>query len=352
MRRAGAPLSSSAGPATTTTFRGYRGTTGEFRCLGDCSFSCYHLAMPQLFLLPEFMKVRFRAFNLTLPPQQVVAGCLAGASSSLSIVTKGGKAFVAAPSTAGAKGASAGSVSSSTWPVVGNPKPVPPALFRANSKAVADCDYQRVMSDDLSVCFEAICLSLQHVFEKWRPQAYFTGIVINGSTATGGRIEGPSLDSFAGAVPGLPALSQWGKTLLDGVVAGFASAWSDYARTVYVPGLPWYPAFAVWTAGASTPPMPNVPCPFIGLGSQDALISSNGLDMTMRAKGAMNTPYQVEVYTAVADVLGSALQIWRASQIVQNVMGMGQVPTWNPPYVCAGPVVGGTVLPNPGCLSS
>lgn len=244
-----------------------------------------------------------------------------------------------------------GSATSSRRPVAGDPQPVPPALFRANSSAVADCDYQRVMSDDLSVCFEAICITLKHVFEQWRPQAFFTGIVINGSLATGGRIEGPALDSFAGAVPGLPALSQWGKTLLDGAVAGFASAWGDYARTVFVPGLPWYPLFSAFS-GPAAPPTPNVPCPFIALGSQDALISSNSLAMTMRAKGAMNTPYQVEVYTAVADVLGSALLTWRGSQMVRNVIGMGSIPTFAPPYVPVGPVVGGNVLPNPGCLSS
>jgi hypothetical protein len=307
--------------------------------------------MPQLFILPELMKVRFRAFHLTLPPPQPAAGRLAGGSSSLSIVTKGGQSFVAVPasSTAGAKGTSVGSATSR--PVAGNPQPVPPALFHANSNAVADCDYQRVMSDDLSVCFEAICIALKHVFEKWRPLAFFTGIVINGPVATGGQLAGPALDSFAGAVPGVPALSQWGKTLLDGAVAGFASAWGDYARTVFVPGLPWYPPFSAFP-GPVAPPTPNVPCPFIALGSQDALISSNSLAMTMRARGAMNTPYQAEVCTAVADVLANALQIWRGSQTVQNVIGMGAIPTFAPPYVPVGPVVGGNVLPNPGCLSS
>jgi hypothetical protein len=42
--------------------------------------------------------------------------------------------------------------------------------------------------------------------------------------------------------------------------------------------------------------------------------------------------------------------LWKASTQIMNVMGTGPVPTFAPPFVPVGPVVGGFLVPKPGVL--
>jgi hypothetical protein len=44
--------------------------------------------------------------------------------------------------------------------------------------------------------------------------------------------------------------------------------------------------------------------------------------------------------------------IWIASQMVMLVMGKGPIPTFAPPFVPVGPVVGGDNIATPGHLMS
>ena len=41
-------------------------------------------------------------------------------------------------------------------------------------------------------------------------------------------------------------------------------------------------------------------------------------------------------------------KIWQVSTMVTQVTGTGPVPTFAPPYVPGGPVVGGTAIMSPG----
>jgi hypothetical protein len=42
------------------------------------------------------------------------------------------------------------------------------------------------------------------------------------------------------------------------------------------------------------------------------------------------------------------VQVWLVSTMVTNVMGQGPIPTFAPPYVPVGPVVGGIGVQLPG----
>ena len=50
---------------------------------------------------------------------------------------------------------------------------------------------------------------------------------------------------------------------------------------------------------------------------------------------------------AIADAFEKSFNLWKVSTMVTNVMGTGPIPTFAPPYVPVGPVVGGfgTMLP-------
>jgi hypothetical protein len=309
--------------------------------------------MPQLVLVPELMKMRFRAFNITLPSPEPSTGRRPGSSSSLSVIQKGGRSIVEVPGlfAGSTKGTSDSTSSGAARPATGVPLPFPPALFRARSNEASDCDYQRAMNDETGKVFETICEALRYSFDIWRSQAYFVGVTINASQAIGGRVEGPSLDTFADAVPGVQALSGWGQELHRGIIGGFSAAWKDYHLSLSVPGLAWYPAFAAFP-GAMASPMPNAPTPVFQLTQSSGLLAADSLRNAMRSKARMNTPYQNEVFSAVADELASALTIWRSCQLVTQVVGWGPIPSFSPPMTLVGPVVGGTVNPTPGCFKN
>ena len=58
-----------------------------------------------------------------------------------------------------------------------------------------------------------------------------------------------------------------------------------------------------------------------------------------------------DLFDAIAKAFSNVFQIFKVSTIVQNVLGMGPIPTFAPPFVPVGPVVMGTVIPTPGVLT-
>jgi len=70
--------------------------------------------------------------------------------------------------------------------------------------------------------------------------------------------------------------------------------------------------------------------------------------MSFALQGSMD--YHAEFFDSVATGLQLPLTMWKASQIVSMVMGTGPVPTFAPPYVPVGAVVGGSILPGPHLL--
>jgi hypothetical protein len=56
------------------------------------------------------------------------------------------------------------------------------------------------------------------------------------------------------------------------------------------------------------------------------------------------------LHDAIATTLSIAFLMWLPQQQVMMVMGKGPIPTFAPPFVPVGPVVGGDILPLPGHL--
>jgi len=61
----------------------------------------------------------------------------------------------------------------------------------------------------------------------------------------------------------------------------------------------------------------------------------------------MAGPGNESLCEAIGDAFEKSVNLWKVSTMVTNVMGTGPVPTFAPPYVPTGPVVGGigTMLP-------
>jgi hypothetical protein len=144
----------------------------------------------------------------------------------------------------------------------------------------------------------------------------------------------------------------------DAVAKGVSKCFKDWQDKVIVPGLPWYPAFAAFP-GPMAPPMPNVPTPLIACPS--AMMSAM-TPMTLKSEmdsaldGGMKEKDPTKQFEALHDAIGTvvaaAFLIWLPMQQVMLVMGKGPVPSFAPPYVPVGPVVGGDNSAAPGHLAS
>lgn len=249
------------------------------------------------------------------------------------------------PASAGLSMATSGGAS--TEPT-GTPMQCPPALFKAATNHQLDCEHQRSMHDELSKFFDAIARGLTHGMNYWKTQANFTGVVIMGPTASGGKILAPHIDSqiqagTAAAFGG--GMSGWTNGLTEGVARGFSNQWKELGNNTRVPGLMWYPAFAAYPL-ASPPPLPNIPSPFMALAMNVGYVSPPALKNAMMQKAPNNTPYADQVFTVVSEQLSIGLGLFFATQMIMAALGKGPVPTYAPPYVPVGPVVGGEILPS------
>ena len=59
------------------------------------------------------------------------------------------------------------------------------------------------------------------------------------------------------------------------------------------------------------------------------------------------TAEEQEALNEAANALRVVFESWRASRMVKNLIGTGPVPTFAPPFVPVGPVVGGTAFAPP-----
>lgn len=195
-------------------------------------------------------------------------------------------------------------------------------------------------------CRQAATAGVARAVAKWQSQAVLKNVVINGSTAVGGSVTGPALQPVIEqtmAEVGVPA------AVAKAFAAPVSSAWSTWASSLRVPGLSWYPSFASFP-GPVAPPAPNVPTPLMALGGNASPLSAASLKASIRnALGDRgNDPKAAAAINEFADNFAAHFAQFRAGAMVTNVLGTGPVPTFAPPYVPVGPVVGGKGTMKPG----
>jgi hypothetical protein len=172
--------------------------------------------------------------------------------------------------------------------------------------------------------------------------ATLVGVVVNAVTASGGRLVGPPINPL----------------ILSGMIGGGAdrrvapafanavgSAWMMWAATVKVPGLPWYPSFAAVPAPVA-PPAPNIPISLVALGAP--LTAEMMSASILGALAGVQDPGKEAAVAEFASWFAASMNILVVSTMVTNVLGTGPVPTFAPPYVPVGPVVGGVANQVPG----
>jgi len=203
----------------------------------------------------------------------------------------------------------------------------------------------------------ALLQAVRYAHDQWRLQARFQNIQIMAASATGGPgcLQGPDLDPLICNAPTVIAQLGAMRDLRDAVAEGVADCFGEWQQQVTVPGLPWYPSFVAFP-GPMAPPMPNVPMPLIALASSGIgqIISTTALKQAMwnALPAALKTQDVGNFMTDIATRLVLHFSRWLSMQQVTQVMGRGPVPSFAPPYVPVGPVVGGDIISTPGHLAT
>lgn len=134
-------------------------------------------------------------------------------------------------------------------------------------------------------------------------------------------------------------------------------SWKQWADgfTIQLPGL--FPMFATYP-GPMAPPTPGVGMTPVSRGLSTGAAALTGVRLGPELEA--NVPgtggdERRRALRELADWVEETFQSWKALSHLQGhkIMGTGPVPTFQPPHVPAGPVVGGRLLPaGPGAISA
>jgi len=192
---------------------------------------------------------------------------------------------------------------------------------------------------DWSNCRKAATAGVARAVAKWQSQAVLKDVVINGLEASGGSVTGPPLHPSIERTmteAGVPV------AVANAFASSVSNAWSMWASSLRVPGLPWYPAFDNFP-GPVAPPMPNVPSPLGTLVGNMQPLSAPRLKASIgNALGTLaNDPKASAAIDGFAVDFAARFMRYLASVKVTNVIGTGPVPAFAPPLVSTGRVIGG-----------
>ena len=197
-----------------------------------------------------------------------------------------------------------------------------------------------------------VLLAFGRAHSEWRKGAYFSGVVIRGAIADGkaGCLKGPSFADEMDKYHDIQDLTGLEMDIYEAIRDGAAAAFDRWRENVTVPLLPWYPMFTAFP-GSEAPPTPSVPTPLSALLSAhaDALLAPHiRVQIDVRLRPELRHPILESLLLHLTTSMSAQLGMWLATQTVSGVMGRGPVPTYAPPYVPVGPVLGGSVVAKPG----
>lgn len=204
---------------------------------------------------------------------------------------------------------------------------------------------------------DKLIAAVRYGVDMWRLQAHFCNIQIMGQIAIGvpGCLQGPQLQPWITQAPGVYSATGYLRTLANAVADGVSQNFQQWQAMVTVPGLPWYPMF-VAVAAPFAPPTPNIPMPLMTCISQNFSKLASPTQIETSIKSLLPNEMRIAemdmfIYTLSAHLTNYFIS-WLSTQNVMMVMGMGPVPTFNPPYVPVGSVVNGYIIPSPGHLAA
>ncbi|MHA7775886.1 hypothetical protein [Roseibium sp. M-1] len=208
---------------------------------------------------------------------------------------------------------------------------------------------------DQAAVIDAIKSGVKFAVDMWKISAHFTDLKIMSLSAIGtpGCLDGPSLEPHIRSHAKVQSLTGPAREMANAIAEGFSDNFFLWQDAVTVPGLPWYPAFVAYP-GPAAPPIPNVPTPLISCVSAkiNKLLLASELADTITQALPQSLRSETDFINRVAAGLALGASTWLPAAQVMLVLGFGPVPSFAPPYVPVGPVIGGTNIAAPGHLAT
>jgi hypothetical protein len=223
------------------------------------------------------------------------------------------------------------------------------SVFLAKSMNKYHVDTQKTVGKGFADFIDGICGAICSGIDQWMKLTSIGGMMINGPVGmvVAGNVVGPPIFPFifAQAPVNTPQLMKYSKA----VAQAFSTAWQAWQSGLM--GQLMYLPFAAFP-GPMAPPTPNIPMPLIAFSSPgESMLSPSSLKGAMVANlGDPQALHHQDLFDAIAQAWTPVFTIFKATTLVQNVLGMGPIPTFAPPFVPVGPVLGGTSIPTPGVL--
>lgn len=222
-------------------------------------------------------------------------------------------------------------------------------LFREPSLNQYHVDAARDIGDRMAAYIEGISGAICDAIDKWMKMTSVAGMLINGPVGLvlPGGVMGPTLLPFI--LSSAPVKTPQEVRYSQAIAIAISQGWQMWQLGLM--GMLMYPSFAAFP-GPMAPPTPNVPLPLVALSSPgEAGLSASMLKTVMMSYlGDPTAQHAQDLFDAIAKAFNTCFQTFKASTMVQNVMGTGPIPTFAPPFVPVGPVVAGMALPAPGVL--
>lgn len=225
--------------------------------------------------------------------------------------------------------------------------PGAPPLFQPKSANKYNTDTQKMHIDKIGTFMDGVCSAICSAWSQWQSAATLVGVTIMGPVATVGQVVGPPLmPLIMSSAPKATPMELKYSNVIANVIS---TSWLTYTATIKVPGLPWYPAFAAFP-GPVTPPTPNTPVPVkaIAVAGNTPVMCNTMKPQMIGMLADPAAPFHKELFESICDAFEKCQMTWEGTTMVTNVLGTGPVPTFAPPYVPAGPVVGGVGTMTPG----
>jgi len=225
----------------------------------------------------------------------------------------------------------------------------PMNLFREVSLNKYHVDSAKDIGEKFEEYIDGICGAICDAIDMWMKMTMIGGAIINGPVCNvlPGGVTGPPLLSFITGFA--PKSTPMEMKYSNAIANAFSTLWQTWHMGLI--GILMYPAFAAFPAPMA-PPTPNIPIPLITFSSPgEAGLSPSSLKGMMVANlGDPKAQHASDLFDAISKAFSNVFQIFKASTLIQNVLGMGPVPIYAPPFVPAGPVIMGSVIPTPGVL--
>ncbi len=225
----------------------------------------------------------------------------------------------------------------------------PTNLFREASLNKYHVDAAKTVGDQLADYIDGISGAICDSIDKWMNMTMIASVIINGPTGMllPGGVVGPPLMPLILATA--PMNTDQEIKYSNAIAGAFGTLWQPWHMGLM--GTLMYPAFAAFP-GPMAPPTPNVPIPLVTFSSPgESGLSPGTLKSTMETNLAdPEALHASDLFDAIANAFNTVFQVFKTSTLVQNVLGMGPIPSFAPPVVPVGPVVAGSVIPTPGVL--